>query len=1444
MTQAMRFNVDASDNASAVFRKVAAAAEKLKETLKDLDKRITPTVRLEGAPGVKRDVAAIRRDMDRIRNVDAKVKVSVAGNAALNNLTQKLDRLSDAHINVHVNITPPGIEARLQALNTLLGRMQGTTTHTIRVNEDGGIGRASGKFGRLLRVLTLGQKGFTGFVTGLMTVGAAAAAATASVGSLTAAAASLGGALVGTVPILVAGAGMIGGVLATLKVGTQGLAFAFEALAEGDMKNWGKAMANLSPEAQKFAGAIKNVWGELRQAKGAIQDNLFQGMGEAVSKLARTELPMLQKGMGGVATELNLAAKSVMDYIGGSEGIARQEVMWANTATVVRNLRPWLTNVTAAMFDIGEVGSSVLADITGGAGEAGLGFRKMIAEARASGELEKSMRAGVETLRQLGSIARNVGSILGSVFTAARTAGADFLATLDRGTEALANFLKSGQGQTALVDFFREARATLDALGTGLAAAGRAAAAFISAFSNTGGLAAVGTALSSIMIAAEPLAATLGRLAGETLGILATAAGAVATALAPIVTVISAVVSAMGPLAPMILASVVTFTALRAAATAAFTGLASAAVAAAAGARGATGAFAGLAAAQSTAAMATHRYLLSMGLAAGASRVAAIAVGVLSTAMRVLTLAIPVIGVALVAATALFGGFGAAAEASAEQVANGSATFQESVQAELDKLRERQTVMASANIEGAEFGSVQDAMATSVDGSTTALTAEEQALRNAEAGWQEYRATLSPMEQLQADVTRAKGELNDIMAAGGAGTAAAAAAAARLTEAERRLAAAEDGAAAAIAKTNQTLADRIGAVQSALGGMLQMEEALARVAEAETAANEAAKEHGAASKEATDANRVFAGAADQAAQAAQKQAAALAESQGATNAADFGARTYASTLAQVAATASGPAKAGLLSYLASLSDADIAAVNAAAAASGFKVQMMALPDGRNIAIAVDPETGEIISTKTLLDTIQDKTITINGTAMPAQQALTSVLSQVAAGAESITINGKAMPAQEALAAVLGMITGSTGTVTINGQAVPAQDVLGALIAAVNSGSGTVSIGGQDVPAQDVLRALIGAIGASSAEVTLDANGQPVTAAKTVAEQPTGSLHTLGDPITDNTVGAKATATGATANPHTVGAPTTDSTGGVKGAAGAPTGNPHTVGEPTTDATGGGKATAAAPTGNPHTVGAPTDVGPVNAGKATASQPSQSLHTINADDKAVVDAKGRAEQPTQSMHTINCNDSAVRSAKTNAQRATSSTHTIHVVVVGGGVPRAFGAVATPRAQGGYATAYANGGMRPMSAARAQIVPPRQPRVIGDRMKGDEAFIPINQAPLSKAILNTTAQRMGYNLVPQNGQAMPASGAAASVSLSSIRSAINQRVAGGGALVSAVQQLSGQLRALRGDVDHHGDNQAIVQELRALRSLLAQGGAGGGSATARASASRTLSELGAF
>lgn len=64
----------------------------------------------------------------------------------------------------------------------------------------------------------------------------------------------------------------------------------------------------------------------------------------------------------------------------------------------------------------------------------------------------------------------------------------------------------------------------------------------------------------------------------------------------------------------------------------------------------------------------------------------------------------------------------------------------------------------------------------------------------------------------------------------------------------------------------------------------------------------------------------------------------------------------------------------------------------------------------------------------------------------------------------------------------------------------------------------------------------------------------------------------------------------------------------------------------------------------------------------------------------------------------------------------------------------------QAQGGVMSFYANGGLNPMSADVAQMVPANTWRVIGDRAKGDEAFIPIDGSARSRAILAETTRRM--------------------------------------------------------------------------------------------------------
>lgn len=75
-------------------------------------------------------------------------------------------------------------------------------------------------------------------------------------------------------------------------------------------------------------------------------------------------------------------------------------------------------------------------------------------------------------------------------------------------------------------------------------------------------------------------------------------------------------------------------------------------------------------------------------------------------------------------------------------------------------------------------------------------------------------------------------------------------------------------------------------------------------------------------------------------------------------------------------------------------------------------------------------------------------------------------------------------------------------------------------------------------------------------------------------------------------------------------------------------------------------------------------------------------------------------------------------------------------------------------------FAQGGfhrqLKPMKAGLATIVPPNTWRVVGDRLRDDEAYIPINRSYRSVALLSETAQRMGYALARRYAQGGIAAG----------------------------------------------------------------------------------------
>lgn len=245
---------------------------------------------------------------------------------------------------------------------------------------------------------------------------------------------------------------------------TQRLAKANEDAARGaaSVADLAQAMAKLSPQAQDFVQRITSLQGAWNGLRGAVQDRLFANLGSDIQGLAGTSLPMLERGLTGIAGSINGNVRTAIGELGGSGNQSMIDRIFGNTADAQENLSRSIKPLMDAFLRLSSTGSNFLPRLADGFGDLMSRFDRFIVRAEADGSLDKWINAGIDALKNLGNTLVNVGSILNSISEAfTGTGGKGFLQTLQEGTKRLADFLKGAQGQQKLRQFFYEARAEL-----------------------------------------------------------------------------------------------------------------------------------------------------------------------------------------------------------------------------------------------------------------------------------------------------------------------------------------------------------------------------------------------------------------------------------------------------------------------------------------------------------------------------------------------------------------------------------------------------------------------------------------------------------------------------------------------------------------------------------------------------------------------------------------------------------------------------------------------------------------------------------------------------------------------------------------------------------------------------------------------------------------------
>ena len=318
-----------------------------------------------------------------------------------------------------------------------LGLSQGT-------NEGNRLGLSLGRIGSMAGSL-LGAAGSVGRIAAVL--GAAAPLAAGVVATLANIAPAAG----------VAATGIVAVQLATnaVKIGMSGVQEAVKAAFDTENpEKFEEALKKLSPNARAFVLELKGMSKEFDALKQDVQDRLFTKLDDVLRGLGEYTLPIVRNGLVNAAGAVNLMARGVGN---AAIGLSRSGALGTAISSAnigLFNLSRIPSQVVAALVQVASAAGPSFERLTAAAGDAFDGISEKISDAFASGRMQEAIESAIDLIGDLAEIGGNVGSVLGSIFSAAQVSGGGFIGTLKEITGALAEAFASKPVQDGLKALF------------------------------------------------------------------------------------------------------------------------------------------------------------------------------------------------------------------------------------------------------------------------------------------------------------------------------------------------------------------------------------------------------------------------------------------------------------------------------------------------------------------------------------------------------------------------------------------------------------------------------------------------------------------------------------------------------------------------------------------------------------------------------------------------------------------------------------------------------------------------------------------------------------------------------------------------------------------------------------------------------------------------------
>lgn len=222
-----------------------------------------------------------------------------------------------------------------------------------------------------------------------------------------------------------------------------------EAAKSGGVDEFNKAMAKLAPSARDFVLQMQSLGPEWSELRKAVQQNLFSGLGDDVSNLARLQMPILKTQLSETANILNKMAKEVISAFASPDALEKWQIVLTRVNAALQTARPGVMALVSGFKNLVTVGSEFLGRFANGFVENAQQFENWT---KNFDHIRSLIDRGITAAQQFWDVLKNVGSSFMAIMNAG--AEANFMAGLVRVTGEMNTFLHSVEGQDALKQFF------------------------------------------------------------------------------------------------------------------------------------------------------------------------------------------------------------------------------------------------------------------------------------------------------------------------------------------------------------------------------------------------------------------------------------------------------------------------------------------------------------------------------------------------------------------------------------------------------------------------------------------------------------------------------------------------------------------------------------------------------------------------------------------------------------------------------------------------------------------------------------------------------------------------------------------------------------------------------------------------------------------------------